>query len=167
MGTTDIFREGVNRVAREQIRQNPWVGRKGYAMERETTSWIVFSEGVGADSLFEGHAFSGNWHNLWYAFACDFGIPCLVFFGLFVLYLLVYVFKSFPSCVGNEYMSACYLFYAYNLLSRFVFASVAGHSSVSLQDIFIKYGFVLAIANGARFTRLSFRASGSLQTNSE
>ncbi len=167
MGTTDIFREGMRRVAREQLRQNPWLGRKGYAMSREATSWVVYSSTVGGDSMFEGHGYSGNWHNLWYAFACDFGIPCFVLFGLFVLCLLHFVLKFFPLCIGNEFMTACYLFYAYNLFARFVFATVAGHSSISLQDIFIKYGFILAIANGAKFASQNLRATASHQAGQE
>ena len=65
------------------------------------------------------------------------------------------MFRLFALCVGNEYMMACFLFYGYQLVTRFLFASVAGHSSLSLQDIFIKYGFILAIVNGAKEVKLN------------
>ena len=153
MGASDIFRDNMKRVGYELVRSNPWVGRKGYAMSREETSWIWVSSGLSYDNQFQGHAFSGNWHNLWLAFACDFGLPCLFLFALFGAFLMWHVVAAYRYCPGNSFVEACYLFYALQLCSRFLFASVAGHSSISLQDVFVKYGLVLAITNGARLAR--------------
>lgn len=153
MGASDIFRDNMKRVGYEFVRSNPWLGRKGYAMSREETRWIWISSGLSFDSQFQGHAFSGNWHNLWLAFACDFGIPGLILFAFFGATMMLVVLPMYRYCPRNSYIEACYLFYAYQLCTRFIFASVAGHSSISLQDIFVKYGLILAITNGARLAR--------------
>ena len=153
MGASDIFRDNMKRVGYEYVRNNPWLGRRGYAISREETSWIWISSGLGFDSQYQGHAFSGNWHNLWLAFACDFGIPCFVLFAFFGVSLMWFVLRAYQYCPRGSYIEACWLFYAYQLCSRFLFASVAGHSAISLQDIFVKYGLALAITNGVRLAR--------------
>ena len=147
-GMTDLFRESVRQHGREVIRANPWFGRKGFAMDRAETSWVVFSSM--SRNFTGGHAFSGNWHNTWYAFAADFGIPCAVLWGVFLLYSLVVGFKAARQIPPWTYAGACCLYYVMSMFLDATFSYTSGHSSYSSMSVWRIFGMVLAIRNGYR-----------------
>lgn len=150
-GTKDLFRETVRQRGREVIRESPWVGRKGFAMDRSETSWIV--SGGALDDFSEEHAFSGNWHSTWYAFAADFGIPCAIFWGVFMLYALTIGFKTVRSIPPWTYAGACSLYYVMSIYLDTLFSYTSGHSSLTAMGEWLIFGMVLAIRNGAREAR--------------
>lgn len=147
MGMKDIFRQEVHRYAKEVIRENPWFGRKGYAMSRNETAWILQAQARGAE-VFEGHAYAGNWHSVWYAFACDFGLPALFFWVLFLLYALTYIIQGFRRCRFELYSLSVYLYYSYLLFLGVIFSSTSGHSSFAAMSTWGIYGMILAVRNG-------------------
>lgn len=147
-GMQDFFREQMREQARYVIKENPWFGRKGFAMNLEETVWINF--GRGYTSSFAGHAYSGNWHSTWYAFAADFGIPCMVFYALFFLYVLRYCWKASHEVVEGTYLPACCLYYSLAFFVSAAFSYTSGHSARTLLGHCIMYGLLLAIVHGYR-----------------
>ena len=145
-GIYDVFRHHMRQQARNVIRDNPWFGRKGFAMSREDTRWILF--GRGRTSLWAGHAYAGNWHNAWYAYAADFGIPCLVFWTLFVLYLIYYAIRAARTVVNGTWLPVCCLFYVFRILVDLLFSYTTGHSATTSQTIWTEYGMLLAVVRG-------------------
>ncbi|MGI5867989.1 MAG: hypothetical protein ACOX9C_00900 [Kiritimatiellia bacterium] len=145
-GLHDYFREEVRRYGNEVIRSSPWVGRKGFSMDRGETSWIVFS-GVG--DLYSGHAYTGNWHSVWYAYACDFGLPAMFFWACFVLYAAVWTYRGFRTVVFGTYANTVYIYYAFALFLSLVFSYTSGHSAHTACGTWIAVGMLYAIQNGA------------------
>lgn len=145
-GVHDTFRENVRREARAVIRAHPWVGRKGFAMNLGDTLWIL--GGRGRTNLYGGHAYAGNWHSTWYAFAADFGLPCLVFFAMFYFYLIRYAIRGARLVTEGTYLPICCLWYSTSVLIGFVFSYTSGHSATSLLGLFVHYGWLMAIVRG-------------------
>lgn len=147
-GLQDYFREQMREQARYVIRDNPWFGRKGFAMNFSETSWIQF--GGGFTSQFAGHAYAGNWHSTWYAYAADFGLPCMVFYALFFLYMLRYAWLGCREVVEGTHRPACCLYYAMTLFVSAAFSYTSGHSARTLLGHCLIYGMLLALVRGYR-----------------
>lgn len=145
VGMSDIFREGVRRYGKEVIRNNPWVGRKGFAMDRNETAWIAFS---GSGDAFAGHAYVGNWHSTWYAFACDFGLPAMVMWAFFLVFALYWTFSGFRCRGFGEYSRASYFYFAYSLFISVIFSYTSGHSAYTSYGTWMIWGMLVAIQNG-------------------
>ena len=150
-GLQDYFREQMREQAREVIRQNPWFGRRGFSMRFEETAWINF--GGGRTTEFAAHAYSGNWHNTWFAYGADFGLPGLVLYALFFVYMLWYAWKGSREVSLGCYLPTCCLYYSFSVFVSAVFSYTSGHSALTLLGNCINYGMLLAIVRGYRETR--------------
>ncbi len=145
-GLKDRFREEVRRYGKEVIRSSPWVGRKGFSMDRGETSWMMFS---GTGDGFEGHAYAGNWHSTWYAYACDFGLPAMFLWAGFMLYAVVWDYRGFRTVVFGDYASTVYVYYSFALFLSLIFSYTSGHSAHTARDAWIVVGLLTAIRSGA------------------
>ena len=145
-GYKDKFREQVHRYAYDIIKESPWVGRKGFAMSREETIWMHFSGGK--TSLYGGHAYSGNWHGLWLAFAADFGLPGAFLWGLCYLSIIFYAAKAVKIVTQGVWLPVCCMYFSISFLIGFVFSWTSGHSAHSTLDIFWLFGLLLACVRG-------------------
>lgn len=149
-GLKDRFREEVRRYGKEVIRSSPWVGRKGFSMDRGETSWMMFS---GTGDGFEGHAYAGNWHSTWYAYACDFGLPAMFLWAGFMLYAVVWDYRGFRKVVFGDYANAVYIYYSFGLFLSLIFSYTSGHSAHTARDTWITVGLLYAIRNGSEMRR--------------
>ena len=147
-GIKDVFRHEMREQARYIIANNPWFGRKGFAMSFNETAWINF--GGGRTSMYEGHAYAGNWHSTWYGYAADFGIPCAVLWLLFFLYVLRYSFRASRLVVVGRYLPTCCLYYSIGFFVEAVYSYMTGHSAHTTLNDFIAYGLLLAVVRGYR-----------------
>ncbi len=144
-GLHDTFREEVHAGAKLLIREHPWMGRKGFRMNRDTAVWLY---GMGFEGRFAGHMFSGNWHGAFWAFAADFGIPCLVFYLFMVWRGLAFIFNQSRHLPSSSWRSACFLFYAMQFVHASVIMFTSGHSSLTAEQCMLQLGMLTAIANG-------------------
>jgi hypothetical protein len=149
MGVNDIFREEVRRHGRQVMKENPWFGRRGFSMDRGETSWMIARQEMGQETI-SGHAYSGNWHNTWYAFACDFGLPAMFMWAFFVFFVAIWAYKGLRICGFGKYSSSVYIYYSLMLFTSLIFSYTSGHSSKSSLNTWIVWGTLLAIQNGAR-----------------
>ncbi len=147
-GIKDLFRREMREQARYVIADNPWFGRKGFAMDFNETAWIHF--GGGRTNMYESHAYAGNWHSTWYGYAADFGIPCAVLWLLFFLYVLRYSFRACRLVVVGRYLPTCCLYYSIGFFVEAVYSYMTGHSAHTTMDDFIAYGLLLAVVRGYR-----------------
>ncbi|MBQ3808991.1 MAG: hypothetical protein II840_13670 [Kiritimatiellae bacterium] len=147
-GLNDLFRREMREQARYVIVDDPVFGRKGFAMNLNETAWINF--GRGQTSLFAGHAYSGNWHSTWYAYAADFGLPCMVFWLVFTLYVLLYSFHAARLVVVGQYLPACCLYHSIWFFVDAAFSYTTGHAAITTMNNFIAYGLLLSIVRGYR-----------------
>ena len=145
-GLSDTFREGVRRYGREVIRSSPWVGRKGFSMDRGVTSWMMFG---GTEDSFSGHAYAGNWHSAWYSYACDFGLPALFFWAGFMLYAVFWDYGGFRKVMFGDYANTVYICNSFSLFLTLIFSYTSGHSAFTARDTWIVVGLLTAIRNGA------------------
>ena len=163
-GIHDLFRREIRKEAYALIGESPMFGRKGFAMNLENTRWMNF--GGGYTSSYALHAYAGNWHNMWLAYACDFGLPGLCFAVFLWFWLLRFVFRENRMISCGVYLPACFLFFSFELLVSLVFSWVAGHASHSTYETLIRYGLLLALANGYQASRPSWNSFSPLPNGS-
>lgn len=147
MGVADIFREEVRRHGRRVMEENPWFGRRGFSMDRGETTWMLSRQDMGAENL-SGHAYSGNWHNTWYAFACDFGFPAMFMWAFFSGFVLIWTYGGLEIRGFGTYSATVYIYYSLMLFTSFIFSYTSGHSSKTSFNTWIIWGTILAIQNG-------------------
>ena len=146
-GMDDLFRREVRKEAYALIRDKPLLGRKGFAMDFEQTVWQNTS-GKNARNLYAGHAEAGNWHNLYLAYACDFGIPGFVLAMILLLYSLNYAYQACRIINTSGYYQACCLFFAFKIFDLAIFGWVSGGSAISTYLLFNHLGLLIATVNG-------------------
>lgn len=146
-GSKDLFREGMRRQARIVIAEHPFVGRKGFSMDLERSAWSL--GGFGNDALYAGHAYSGNWHSTWYAFAADFGLPCMVLFALFFLRSVYFSAKQTRVIKPGTYFHAMAMYLAMESLCTLAFSYTSGHSALTFMGICQSYGWAIAVGMSA------------------
>ena len=95
--------------------------------------------------------YAGSWHSAIYAYAADFGLPCLVFFLLFVWFNLRFAFRYARRIPCGTYASASFLYYALSSVHGTVCMYTSGHSSLTTFDSFLRFGMLIAIANGFEY----------------
>ncbi|MBR4170318.1 MAG: O-antigen ligase family protein [Kiritimatiellae bacterium] len=143
-GFKDRFRAELRRMAKDQIRQSPWTGRKGFAINLGEVSWVA----AGNDA-YAGHALTGNWHNVWLGLAADFGVPCAMFFALFYACAIIYAYRKTRIFRPGSWLESMYLFVFIQLFLVFLNSFFAGgHSAKTPEETFLWFGFCLALING-------------------
>ncbi len=141
-GGRDPFREFVREHAWNQVRLNPWFGRKGFAFDLEEMRWVSFS---GRDLDHSGHGISGNWHNTWIGMMADFGIPGAVFWGLFSIGFVVFGWRKVRACpVGSyQHTMATFLLCVQGLV--LIASHTSGHSAMLPFNYWPMFGLLLGI----------------------
>ena len=153
-GTRDTFRDEMQKLAKESIRQHPWFGLKGFALNRNSMVWLRSASS--GSNMFAGHAAARNWHSLWLGLAADFGIPAVFLYGVFAIYAFFWsirLVRSIPR--ENVFQFAVTFYYTAAYLQGLIFAYGSGHSATSLYISWPQYGILLAIANGLKKERES------------
>ena len=98
--------------------------------------------------MYAGHAYAGNWHSTWYAYAADFGLPCMFFWFLFTIYVLAYAYRGCRFVVRGRFLPVCCLFYSLHLFVETAFSYTSGHSAHTTMFTFVSYGMLLACVRG-------------------
>lgn len=153
-GTRDTFREEMQKLAKESIRQHPWFGLKGFALNRNSIVWLRSSSS--GSNMFAGHAAARNWHSTWLGFAADFGIPSVFLYGLFAFYSIFWsirLVRSIPR--ENVFQFAITFYIVCQFLQALMFSYGSGHSALVPYSLWPQYGILLAIANGLKKERES------------
>lgn len=161
-GAGDTFRREMRSIAYEIIRDSPWFGRGGFTLSREETIWLTSLE---RNHSFRAMAYSGNWHNIWLSYAADLGIPAMLMWGVFVLCVTVFCFKNVQVLPLLPYQRYCFLFFSMQLLGLFAFSWVSTAAPSSSIHIWVRFGFLLAIANGARRSVPAFPTESKTEAN--
>ena len=116
-------------------------------MDRGETSWMMFS---GTGDAFGGHAYAGNWHSTWYAYACDFGLPAMFLWAGFMLYAVFWDYRGFRTKLFGLHANSVYIYYSLSLFLELIFSYTSGHSALTAMNIWLLAGFLTAIRNGAQ-----------------
>ena len=144
-GLHDTFRTEVHANAKTLIKNHPWVGRRGFRMDMDTALWMY---NMGIRDQYSGHAFAGNWHGAFWAYAADFGIPCLLFYLLLVWNGLRFAFRHAPQFPAGSFQSTCFLYYAMAFVHQAFIMFTTGHSSLTTEEAFLNLGMMIAVVNG-------------------
>lgn len=141
-GTKDLFREGMQQKAKDIIKENPWLGRKGFAMDSREIVWLISSDTGGA---FGGHAFSGNWHNKFWGMGADFGLPASFAWCFFSISAVLICWKRRYWTKFGTYRNSLFLYYSLFMVFDLVFAY--GHSSITPFEQWINFAIIIALLN--------------------
>ena len=164
-GLKDPFREALREEARRIVRENPWVGRKGFAMSL-LDSHLMYAAVTGARfsaaDVAAGFGYGASWHSAWYAYAADFGLPCVFLWALFSFSVLRFAFRSCRTVVVGTYLPACCRYYALTRFISMAFSYTSGHSASTTMDWFISFGIMLALVNGYLLENRSRLASSGV-----
>jgi len=144
-GMNDLFREELHDRAKAEIRRSPWVGNKGYTINREQVSWAITQmsrDGYG------GHAMVGNWHNKFYGMGADFGLPASIFWYFFAGLAVWYCVRNRRFLVLSGYRRSLFLYYSLYMFYDLFFAF--GHSALTPYEQWTYFGFIVALVRCAR-----------------
>ncbi|MFV1994017.1 MAG: O-antigen ligase family protein [Verrucomicrobiales bacterium] len=85
----NIFRETLNELALDAIRERPWISH-GYGLSSSSVRNFEALAGRLTQQHYAAYlaAASSSWHNTWLGISADFGIPAAVIFALFLIMLL-------------------------------------------------------------------------------
>lgn len=144
--TQDVFRFEIRQIGNQIIKESPWFGRKGFAFDAREALWI---NSLGKD-LFGGHAFTGNWHSSWYAYACDFGVPCAIGYYFALIFMLFYSLKVLKQTQYGSWSFICVLFYTLRIYVSAIFSYTSGHSSLTTLGFMYDLGMLVALSNGLK-----------------
>lgn len=145
-GMSDLFRRELREYARSVIRENPWFGRKGFSMDTEETVWRLSTHLQTVAG--EGHGTSGNWHSTWYAYAADFGLPCMVLWLFFVIHTVLYSIRACKVVTCGEYLPSCCRYLVLGIFLSVLFSYTSGHSSKTLLSSYPKFALLIAVVRG-------------------
>lgn len=141
-GGADPFRVAMRAQAWNQVRRDPWFGRKGFAIALEEIRWVHYSRTSHFD---EGHSISGNWHNTWIGMMADFGIPAAVFWGLFPIGFLIFGFKKIAVCRPGSYQHTMVTFLLCIKILHLLATHHSGHSAFLPFYYWPMFGLLLGI----------------------
>ena len=144
-GVQDEFRYEVRLRAKNIIRQNMWFGRKGYAFNANDVIWLKYSR-----NNIDYVVSTGGWHNTWLAFSCDFGIPSAILWGIFLIYLIKFLYKSTRDTKDFPHITCCLFFYMVLLYVPIILSNTTGHVASTTKSFWITSGIVCALINGAK-----------------
>jgi len=141
-GGEDPFRDNVRSYAWQQVRDNPWMGRQGFAIDYEEVYWINYA---GTTHDFEGHALVGNWHNTWIGMMADFGIPGALGWAVFVAALFYLTYSRLNQLPPGSYRYTVVLYHCCSVILMVLASHTSGHSALMPFQWWPIFGLVLAI----------------------
>ena len=148
-GMNDVFRDELHERAKAEIRESPWVGNKGYTINREQ---VVWSSTQGINDLYGGHSFVGNWHNKFYGMAADFGLPAALLWYFFAVLAFLYCIRNRCFFLQSGSRTTLFLFYSLYIVYDLVFAF--GHSALTPYEQWTYFGFVIALVRSVKAERI-------------
>ena len=149
-GGSDEFRETLRRFALENIRHDPIIG-KGFAIDlAETGSAINAAQyGGGSDIQLAAYALGRAWHNTWFGYAADFGIPMSIIQAALLLTVLVVSFQTARRLKHPSYLQTLAI-YLLIFTTRDILAShTSGHTALDAFERWWMYGMLFSIAAAA------------------
>ncbi len=148
-GGADDWRTELRLWAAETAKSNPWIGR-GFAIDISETAGAISAIQRGGDMSIQvaGAALGRSWHNTWFGYAADFGIPlaviqaalysmmllltyrCLRYyttssvFGVFAMYLLMFTVRDLVAShtSGHSALDAWYRWWLYGIMISIYYA---------------------------------------------
>ena len=145
-GGTDDWRAELRRIAVENIRRDPLVGR-GFSVDLQETMTALGMQMRGGDmeTQVAAYALGRSWHNTWLGYAADFGIPFSIiqaFIWCLILVLSMKVFRHF----SNSSTFGVFALYLFIFTVRDFMASwTSGHSATDAFERWWMYGILVAI----------------------
>ena len=141
-GLNDDFRHELRLIGFDIIGRSPWFGRKGYAIDAETMGWVI-----GKKTMFEGHIYSGNWHNAWLSFAVDFGIPGFLFACLFIIAMLKEISVRLSRVEFGTWKHVCAIYYSVSIILQLAVSHVSGTSCTLFYYCALHFTMFLLVTN--------------------
>lgn len=141
-GGKDPFREIVKEYAWEEIRRDPWFGRKGFAINLEEIKWVSSS----GSTNYREHGVAGNWHSTWIGMMADFGIPGAVGWAIFSIGMLWTGFQKLKECAADSYQQTVVIYCLGSFILNLLASNTSGHSALVPFFIWPTFGLILAIS---------------------
>jgi O-Antigen ligase len=104
----DPFREDMRELAWEKIDKHPFIGQ-GYEVNMHAL-WGLLSQGDLHMFTIASLAIGSSWHNTWLGIWADFGLPAVLFWGIFWLQALVigfWLYRRTPR--GSHYRTLTFM----------------------------------------------------------
>lgn len=162
-GGTDEWRAELRRIAWEMTMKSPLIG-KGFAMDvNEALAAVAMSkQGGGIDVQVGAYAVGRSWHNRWFGYAADFGIPLPILLAITYIVILYVSYKAYRY-FGNSNWLGAFAVYAFLTTAKDVMAShTSGHSAGDAFMTWWMYGMVIAIYAQSR-AAIRLQHSGNLR----
>lgn len=142
--TDNLFRETLIRMATDEIRRNPVLG-KGYGLTVQGYYTSGTLAGMDEHQLAGTMAVGGSWHNTWMGIAADFGIPAAIVWALIWIQMLRISYKAYqqaePGSRMKQLAALIFLITAGAVLRSWT----TGHSAINFWEASWQFGLVLCL----------------------
>ncbi|MDB4286704.1 hypothetical protein N9907_01585, partial [bacterium] len=144
------FRETLNRMALEEVREQPILGN-GFKMDQEALYYLETNPDkvLGLDDHIEGakYAAVSNWHNTWLGISADFGIPAAMIFALLIIAYIRSSLKVLKRLDPKSYQWTLVAGLLAIVIGETLRSWQFGHASLSYWQISWKVGVLFAVNN--------------------
>lgn len=143
----DRFRQGLYALAYEEIRRNPFLGRRGYAM-RLDESFHLYLSTLGSRNPFYGHGYSSNWHSTWIGLWVDFGLPAVIFYAAFCIVMLRTALRIYHRLPPNSFLRVLVGMIVLRFIGHLITSYTGGHSALVPLYQWWGLGLLIAVERG-------------------
>jgi hypothetical protein len=143
-GGQDIFRAKLRDLARERIRQNPWIGA-GYDVNMQDSQRLMLTMGDKFNATIISGALSSQWHNKWLGYAADFGIPASVLLAVIYIFVISRARWALPRLPDGSLLQTMVMFISISTVADLAFSHTGGHSATDAFNRWWMYGVLVSI----------------------
>lgn len=151
-GGQDIFRARLRDLAREKIRQNPWIGA-GYDVNMQDSARWMLTAGNKFDAMITQMALSSQWHNKWLGYAADFGIPASILLAIIYVFVISRARWALPRLPDGSLLQTMVMFILISTVVDLAWSHTGGHTATDAFDRWWMYGVLVSIAQAARIQK--------------
>ena len=145
-GGTDEWRAELRNYAWEEVKRNPVIGKGfGVDLHAAATAFDMAKGGGSMDVRTAEYAIGRAWHNIWFGYAADFGIPLSIIQAVIFCWVFVLTTRVF-SIYGNKSLYGVFALYLLFYTFRDVIAShTSGQTATDAYDRWWMYGLIVAL----------------------
>ena len=144
-GGQDEFRSTLRRLAWEKIQRDPWVGL-GYRVDMALIQQSMDIGGGGIEGQVLPFALGSSWHNTWFGYAADLGIPASILAGLIFLTFIKKGWRLSTHLPRGSWPATLAMYITLLAILRLLNSHTSGHSATDQFERWWMYGILVSLA---------------------
>jgi hypothetical protein len=148
-GGADDWRAELRFLAFEQLKRRPIMGT-GFSVDisETTTAYLAAERGGDMNIQVAAFALGRAWHNVWYGYAADFGIPLSIAQGVLFLVICIISARVFRAYTNVSLLGTYGMFVFIYTVREIIGSYTGGHSAMDAYQNWWMYGVLISIYYG-------------------